>query len=60
MNISPGVKVEKTKIINELIEELHRFIEELEQQFRKDSCGLKEGVETDNSSGAVKNRGPKV
>lgn len=36
MNIDPDIHVEKTKIINQSIEELYRFIEELEQQVRED------------------------
>lgn len=45
MNIDPGIKVEKTKIINKLLEELSCFVEELEQQARKDLHGFKQGIE---------------
>lgn len=40
MNINPGIHVEKTEIINKLLEEVDRFIEELEQQVREDLHNL--------------------
>lgn len=49
MNIDPGIKVEKTKIINKLLEELSCFVEELEQQARKDLHGFNQGLETDDT-----------
>ena len=49
MNIDPGIKVEKTEVINKLIEEVYLFVEELEQQVRKDLYGLKQGIEADKT-----------
>jgi hypothetical protein len=49
MNIGPGINIEKTKIINKLLEEVYRFVEELEQQVREDLHRLKQGIETDNT-----------
>ncbi|HEY9674147.1 MAG TPA: hypothetical protein V6D11_22095 [Waterburya sp.] len=49
MNIDPGIKVEKTEVINKLIEEVYLFVEELEQQVRRDLYGLKQGIETENT-----------
>lgn len=50
MKIDPGIKVEKTEVINKLIEEVYLFVEELEQQVRKDLYGLKQEIETENTS----------
>ena len=50
MNIDPGINVEKTEIINKLLEELSCFVEELEQQARKDLHGFKQGIETDDTA----------
>jgi hypothetical protein len=49
MNIDPGIKVEKTEVINKLIEEVYFFVEELEQQVRRDLYSLKQGIETENT-----------
>jgi uncharacterized membrane protein len=49
MKIDPGIEVEKTETINKLIEEVYRFIEELEQQAREDLKRLKKGIETDDN-----------
>lgn len=49
MNIDPGIKVEKTEIINKLIEEVNLFVEELEQQIRENLYGLKQGMGTENT-----------
>ena len=49
MKIDPGIELEKTEIINKLLEEVYRFIEELEQQAREDLKRLKKGIETDDN-----------
>ena len=48
MNIDPGINIEKTEIINKLIEEVYRFVEELEQQARENLHHFKQGIETEN------------
>jgi formyltetrahydrofolate synthetase len=45
MNIDPSIKVEKTEIINKLLEEVYHFVEELEQQVRENLHNLKQGME---------------
>lgn len=49
MNIDPGIKVEKTEIINKLLEEVYRFVEELEQQVKADLHRFKQEIETDDT-----------
>ncbi|MBD2017885.1 hypothetical protein H6F96_28485 [Microcoleus sp. FACHB-53] len=49
MTIDPDIHVEKTEIINKSIEELYRFVEELEQQVRKDLHRFKPTEETDDT-----------
>jgi phage-related protein len=51
MSINPGIKVEKTEIINKLLKELNHFVEELEQQVREDLHGFKQGIKTDDTPG---------
>jgi uncharacterized membrane protein len=48
MRIDPDVSVEKTEVINTLLEELHRFVEELEQQVREDLHRFRQGIETED------------
>ena len=50
MNIDPNITVEKTEIINKLIEDVFHFVEELEQRVRKDLPCLKQGVTNDAST----------
>ncbi len=47
MKIDPGIELEKTEVINKLIEELYCFFDELEQKVRKDLYHLKPGIEAD-------------
>jgi uncharacterized membrane protein len=49
MNIDRGIKVEKTEIINTLLEEVYRFVEELEQQVRSDLNRFNQEIETDDT-----------
>ena len=49
MRIDPDVSVEKTEVINTLLEELHRFVEELEQQVRSDLPSFNQEIETDDT-----------
>ena len=49
MRIDPDVSVEKTEVINTLLEELHRFVEELEQQVRSDLHRFNQEIETDDT-----------
>ncbi len=49
MNINPGIKVEKTEAIDKLLEDVYRFVEELEKQVREDLHRFKLGGETDNT-----------
>jgi hypothetical protein len=49
MNIDPGIKVEKTEIINTLLKEVYRFVEELEQLVRSDLQHFKQEIETDDT-----------
>ncbi|MBD0362029.1 MAG: hypothetical protein ICV55_04495 [Coleofasciculus sp. C3-bin4] len=49
MNIDPGIKVEKTEIINKLLEEVYRFVEELEQQVRADLHRFNQEIETEDT-----------
>jgi hypothetical protein len=49
MNIDSNIKVEKTEILNKLIEDVFHFVEELEQRVRKDLHYLNQG-ETDDTS----------
>jgi hypothetical protein len=51
MSINPDIKVEKTEIINKLLKELYRFVEELEQQARGDLHCFKQGIETEDTPG---------
>lgn len=49
MNIHPDIHVEKIEMINKSIEELYRFIEELEQQVREDLHGFQPTGETNDT-----------
>lgn len=49
MNIDPGIKVEHPEIIYHWLEELDRFIGELEQQVGEDLHHLKQERETDEN-----------
>jgi uncharacterized membrane protein len=50
MNIDPGIKVEKTEIINKLLDEVYRFVEDLEQQVREDLHSFKQEIETNDNT----------
>jgi uncharacterized membrane protein len=45
MNIDPDTKVDKTVTIDQLLKEVYRFVEELEQQVKENLHRLKEGME---------------
>ena len=49
MNIDPGVNVEKIEVINKLLEEVYRFVADMEQQVREDLHGFKQGIETEDN-----------
>lgn len=45
MNIDSGINIEKTVMIDQLLKELYRFVEELEQQVREETQQVTQGVE---------------
>ncbi len=45
MNIDSGIKVEKAVMIDRLLKELYRFVEELEQQVREETQHITQEVE---------------
>lgn len=49
MNINSGANVEKTEIINKLLEEVYRFVADMERQVREDLHGFKQGIETEDN-----------
>ena len=49
MNIHPDIHVDKIEMINKSIEEVYRFVEELEQQVREDLHRFKPTGETDDT-----------
>jgi len=45
VNIDSGIKVEKAVMIDQLLKELYRFVEELEQQVREETQHITQEVE---------------
>lgn len=50
MKIEPSLQGDKNLTLNQLFEEVYRFIEELEQQVRGDIHRFQQGIEPDQTT----------
>ena len=60
MNIDPDIKVDKIEFINQVIAEVYRFLEDIEQQVREDLQRFKQEIENEDSptvEGQIDGRG---